>query len=338
MRISAARLISLVAFSVLLASSPSFPGEPALRVSDYIAVLDIKTDESVPKSIGSALSDALINEVVHAGTYNVIDRANRDRILKEQGFQQLECVKEECRVEAGKLLGVGKIVVGSITRLGQSYIINLQVINVESARVENSVSSQCKCAIEDLFDAVRKEMKDLIVPLPEAKISPPTTAKASITTVPDKADLVVDSEKAGSSPKTIELNPGKHSIKASMKGYSDSVKELKAEAGKVYDINLKLDAIIVPPPPSVQRAPEVPGKEKDRTYSWIALAAGGVFLAAGVGLNALGDTEYNKYKSATTKSAADESEKKTRSFYTLRNVLYGLAVPALATGVVLYTW
>jgi curli biogenesis system outer membrane secretion channel CsgG len=120
MRISAARLISLVAFSVLLASSPSFPGEPALRVSDYIAVLDIKTDESVPKSIGSALSDALINEVVHAGTYNVIDRANRDRILKEQGFQQLECVKEECRVEAGKLLGVGKIVVGSITRLGQS--------------------------------------------------------------------------------------------------------------------------------------------------------------------------------------------------------------------------
>jgi TolB-like protein len=97
-----------------------------------IAVLDMQCGKGVDKALATPLTNVIIEELVKIGTYKVIDRANRDKILGEQGFQQHGCVSDKCVVEMGQMLGVGKIVVGTIDLIGQTYIINLQLINVQT--------------------------------------------------------------------------------------------------------------------------------------------------------------------------------------------------------------
>lgn len=135
--------------------------QPEKRVMNYLAVMDLKCGDGVQKSIGPLLTDIIIEELVKSKKYTIIDRANRDKILSEVGFQMTGCADETCTVEAGRLLGVGKLVVGSIDKIDETYVIRLQLINVETAAVEQASSKSCKCDIEGLMQTVRNAVSTL---------------------------------------------------------------------------------------------------------------------------------------------------------------------------------
>jgi formylglycine-generating enzyme required for sulfatase activity len=154
--------------------------QPEKRVMNFIAVMDLKCDEGIKPGVCKSLTDVIIDELVKVGTYTVIDRANRDKILSEQGFQQTGCVEESCTVDAGRLLGVGKIVVGSLTKIGETYLVNLQLINVQTGAVETSASERCKCDLDGLIDTVINATRKLMgktsaqsQPVPPAGETPP---------------------------------------------------------------------------------------------------------------------------------------------------------------------
>jgi len=158
-------------FVIILLAVGSTADEPQKRVMKFIAVIDIQCGEGVNKNLSAPLTNVIIDELVKIGTYTVIDRANRDKILSEQGFQQT-CHVGECVVEMGRLLGVGKIVVGNIDLVGSAYLINLQLINVETAAVENSVNKKCKCDEEGLIDAIRGAAAELFRQIPNETAAP----------------------------------------------------------------------------------------------------------------------------------------------------------------------
>lgn len=133
------------------------------RAQQYIAVLDLRIGGKVPEEIKVPLTEKLQNEIINTRKYKVVDRAHRDQILKEQGFQLKDCVSSECIVEAGQLLGVGKIVTGSISKLGEAYYINAQLINVETGVVENSADAFCEgCSITELIYPTATVAKKLL--------------------------------------------------------------------------------------------------------------------------------------------------------------------------------
>jgi TolB-like protein len=138
----------------LICSGSKAGGEPKV-VMDFIAVLDLNCGELVEEQSCTILTNIIIDELVKNGKYTVIDRANRDKILSEQGFQQSGCAGDQCVVEMGQLLGVGKIVVGAIGHLGSTYLVNLQLINVQTGAVESSSSETCKCELDGLIQTVR---------------------------------------------------------------------------------------------------------------------------------------------------------------------------------------
>jgi FKBP-type peptidyl-prolyl cis-trans isomerase FklB len=86
-----------------------------------------------------------------SGKYEVMDRGNMDKILKEQAFQMTGCTTKECAVEAGQMLGVGKIVVGSVSLVGKTYFLSLSLVNIESGKVELVEDQECKCEVDDLI-------------------------------------------------------------------------------------------------------------------------------------------------------------------------------------------
>ena len=168
-------IISTIAITFcLLVAGIGADDQPQKKVMDFLAVMDLRCGEGIKKEQCAALTDVVIDELVKIKKYTVIDRANRDKILSEAGFQQTACVNESCTIEMGRQLGVGKLVVGSITQLGTTYLVNLQLLNVETAAVDISATEECKCDLDGLIGAMRNAARKLMgeTPVTPTSLSP----------------------------------------------------------------------------------------------------------------------------------------------------------------------
>lgn len=174
---------TLVLLFLILTVSCAFISEKKNKsetklMDNFIAVFDFEVTTG-DKGILRPLTDNVIHELSRSGKYEVIDRGKMNRILKEQKFQMSGCVAQECKVEAGQLLGVGKIVTGSVGLVGKTYFLTLQLINVKTGKIEISAEDQCKCEIDGLLDSTKRLTKKLLgerVEQPVAKASEPAVA------------------------------------------------------------------------------------------------------------------------------------------------------------------
>src|SRR5881296_2766136 len=66
--------------------------------------------------IGKGVATMLVSELAQNGTYTVMERAQLDRVLSEQNFQQGERTDASSAAKLGRLLGVDAIIIGSITQ------------------------------------------------------------------------------------------------------------------------------------------------------------------------------------------------------------------------------
>jgi uncharacterized protein DUF1566/curli production assembly/transport component CsgG len=151
------KVLTGLAFLLLITSIANSAEKPKIkRVENYLAVLDIESVGKLDKDIARPLTDSVRREIVRSGKYEVMDRGNMDKILKEQAFQMTGCTAKECAVEAGQLLGVGKIVVGSVSIVGKTYLLSLSLVNVETGKIELVEDQECKCEIDNLIQMSRQ--------------------------------------------------------------------------------------------------------------------------------------------------------------------------------------
>lgn len=137
-----------------------------------MAVFDFEITTN-DKEISRPLADKVIYEFSRSGKYEVIDRGNMNKILYEQKFQMSGCVAQECKVEAGQILGVGKIVNGSVGMVGKVYYLTLQLINVQTGKIEITEKDECRCEPEELLGSTRMLAKKLL----GEKVDSPETMK-----------------------------------------------------------------------------------------------------------------------------------------------------------------
>jgi formylglycine-generating enzyme required for sulfatase activity len=120
-----------------------------------VSVMDLNVTEGLSGREVMMLTDCLLNEFVVLGTYKVVERSKRDEILKEQGFQQSgACDQGACLVEAGQLLGVQKMVGGTIGRLGAVYAVELRIMDVKTGEIERAFSRKYTGDVSNLLDAM----------------------------------------------------------------------------------------------------------------------------------------------------------------------------------------
>ncbi len=141
---------------------PATEKQGVTRVESYIAVFDLETVGKVDKDISRPLTESIRLEIGKTGKYELIDRSNMDKVFKEQQFQQSGCVSGECVVEAGQLLGVGKIITGTVSLLGSTYYLSLSLINVEKGKIEASSEDECKCEVDELIKSSKRLVKRLL--------------------------------------------------------------------------------------------------------------------------------------------------------------------------------
>jgi hypothetical protein len=117
-----------------------------------VAVADL-SPQNVSSGDAAVIAEMVRVELVRSGKANVVEKANMDKILAEQGFQQTGCTSEECAVKLGKLLNVQRMVVGSFGKLMDSYFLAIRVVDIETGRVLYADRASGK-TVEALQDAV----------------------------------------------------------------------------------------------------------------------------------------------------------------------------------------
>ena len=134
-------------------SSVPAPQGPRLTIS----VMDLNVTSGLSPQEVSMLTDKLLNEFVNTKFYKVVERSKRDEILKEQGFQQSgACDQGACLVEAGQLLGVQKMVGGTIGKLGVMYVVELRIMDVKTGEIDQAFSRKYSGDVSNLLDAMRE--------------------------------------------------------------------------------------------------------------------------------------------------------------------------------------
>lgn len=124
-----------------------------------------------PQELAVSLQENVESNLIKYGRFDVMSRNDMDMILRENRFQQSgACIDEECVLQAGHILGVQKMVTGTVSRLGQTYNVVLKMIDVSSARLVSAVSRKHSGTVDNLL-AITDEMVLELLGQAEAEIS-----------------------------------------------------------------------------------------------------------------------------------------------------------------------
>jgi len=102
-------------------------------------VLDLVAGEGIGVSETEMIAGRLETELIRRGAFVVLERRRMDDILVEQGMQQSgACDTESCEVKMGQLLGVDKVLTGSLGKVGAVYSLNVKLLDVATGKILES--------------------------------------------------------------------------------------------------------------------------------------------------------------------------------------------------------
>ena len=122
------------------------------NITQYrLAVMDFQA-KGVSSDIAKNTSELIRAELINSGRYLIIERAQMDQILKEQGIQQTGCTDISCAVQVGQILSANKILIGSIMKIGKNIVISGRIVDVEKGIGEKAASESTE-SIDDIVNA-----------------------------------------------------------------------------------------------------------------------------------------------------------------------------------------
>jgi TolB-like protein len=179
-----AQLVAGLPTPALVPSSQTRPTPTVTGEKTPLAVLDLETHEGIDAGVRIGISDRVRYALSKTGKYRITTRSSMESMLKEQDFQQSgRCDELACIVQVGKIVGVKKMVAGRVAKMGSLYQISLQLIDVESAVVENEVIDSCNCNAEGLL-RLAEEQAFSLAGLPKASASHDLRAGSASRKVP----------------------------------------------------------------------------------------------------------------------------------------------------------
>ncbi|MGL1933369.1 MAG: CsgG/HfaB family protein [Fibrobacterales bacterium] len=138
------RLYSIVSSIVFIALGNNIFGAGLLDSTKItnVAVLPF-TSTQLSGDLLNSITLKLMSELNQHHTYRVMERTLMNEILAEQGFQQSgACDESECAIEIGRLVAVDKIIAGTVSHIGNVFMLNVQIVDLESGRNEMIITRE----------------------------------------------------------------------------------------------------------------------------------------------------------------------------------------------------
>jgi len=129
--------VGLLALVCALAGTSAVAADASGAGAENLAVLDFKPNNASAGD-ASTISEFVRAAFVKSGSYKVVDKANMERILAEQAFQQTGCTDSTCAVKLGKMLNVRKMIVGNYSLMGTVRFLTASLVDVETGGIERT--------------------------------------------------------------------------------------------------------------------------------------------------------------------------------------------------------
>lgn len=139
--------IVLVIFALTVLSTQLF------AQTETVAVLPLSW-AGVDSESASAVTEYVQSAIASSGTYKVTERREIQKVLREQSFQMAGVTDPQNAARAGQLLSVNKVVMGSITKLGEQYTLVLKLVDVTTGAILKSVKKSNRIQIEDIDNSL----------------------------------------------------------------------------------------------------------------------------------------------------------------------------------------
>ena len=91
----------------------------------------------------------LETSLIESNKFMVIEKGQRDEILKEQKFQASGICNDECVVEIGQLVGAEYLMLGEIIEFSGLYQIDIKIINVEKEMSKKKLQRKYLVALKN---------------------------------------------------------------------------------------------------------------------------------------------------------------------------------------------
>jgi len=170
--------IFIIAVVLLLTSFNSLHAQEL----PVFAFLDLKT-EGISQKDKQLLVDLISYNIFETERVVVIDRRERDKLLKGLGFSLFDNMDDGYYLEIGELLQADYIIRGSLLKKGESYSLHLRLIAIMSGEVINAIDSSYG-SWQELIDDCRGVAAKFLKSFTAALHLNPVTSKLILALVP----------------------------------------------------------------------------------------------------------------------------------------------------------
>ena len=229
-------LLTLVIIFVNLATNVFAQDNSRVAVLPFSAV---EVSESEARVVTSLFETALVK----TGVYNVIEQNQINEILDAQAFSLSGCTDDACAVEVGKLLSAEFIILGELSSVGERYIANAKLINVEEGKNINadSVTADTIAMMTDqAINLLAYKLAGLTYNGSSGQQVANAFGEIYVSTKPDGADIYINGIKRGVSPLVIEKVPVGEVRLSARKDNLAGEKMITLTSSDLIEVNLEL--------------------------------------------------------------------------------------------------
>lgn len=143
---------------------------PALAAGEHkIAMTALRAGEGATDKLAASLSDAVVAEVRRGGR-TIITHDEVATILGHEAQKQLlSCDDASCYADLSGALGADELMTGSVAKLGTSWVVHLQRIDLGSVKVVAQADRRLKDAsLDDLLDALPGLTQEVVSAVPKS--------------------------------------------------------------------------------------------------------------------------------------------------------------------------
>jgi hypothetical protein len=330
----------MIVFGLLfLASGPGTTANAPSVQKQRLAVLELKAEGASPE-LATTLSQVVAEQAGKTPGFDAISQAEITAMLNVQKQKQLlGCADESCLAEIGGALGAKLVLNGTLGKLGDSYVLSLQLLDTHQGKIQARESRTITGSLEALVAAAKDLTNRLLTGKPLD-----TTGKIRFAVMPPGASITIDGTLVGHAPleNAISLEQGTHRVHAEADGYVPYDNTLQVVPGTTLFNEITLVST------KPLRAEASGGTQ--RVLGWILIGAAAAALAAGTYFGIQANNNYNCYTNAQYKvggpsqncaaggGGAQYYEDQTAKYQTPANVSFAVAGGLGAIGIGFEIW
>jgi TolB-like protein len=239
-----------------------------------VAVMDLERGRGIDEELGQAITQSMARELEAMGVFTAISNEDIRQMMKlEEQKTLMGCDTASCLSEIASALGAEYTVFGSLVLLGDSYLIQLQLVQTDEARTLGRTQRELQGSATELIDVAKGALKSLVRDLLAQRSG---TLDLAVTEA--DATVLLDGVIVGATPlPPLLASGGFHTVTVEKKGFVRFTRDIEVRQDEVSTVQVRLQ-------PSAQYKEEY----LERAWTWRIAAWSGLGLAGGTALLSAG--------------------------------------------------